>query len=208
MINNNYSNYNLYKEKQKRNAGFIPVNNHSFSIISTFGVLASGFGVFDYLDTYKSKNIKQTTVENIKEKRCKSFIGLTVNDWLELKQKAPVKYYGYFALGALILSTLHYGNKTYQIWIKDEENKEKKLQKNLNLNTLVNAAACGFCNSLILYSCLNNIDEIAKKKGYKTKNALKGLACGALVAGVVGGLTLLTNKFTLDKFKKEQKQEV
>ncbi|UKI42340.1 MAG: hypothetical protein L6V95_05175 [Candidatus Melainabacteria bacterium] len=47
-----------------------------------------------------------------------------------------------------------------------------------------------------------------KERLQNKKNALKGLACGALIAGVVGGLTLLSNKLTLDKFKKEQKQEV
>ena len=94
------------------------------------------------------------------------------------------------------------------IWIKYDENKEKNLKKKMTTNTLIGSIGGGAICGLTASVFLNSVDESIKKKDYKTKNALKGLACGALVAGVVGGLTLLANKFTLDKFKKENRQEV
>ena len=94
------------------------------------------------------------------------------------------------------------------IWVKDDENKEKNLKKKMTTNTIIGSIGGGATCGLSANVFLNSIDEVNKKKSYKTKNALKGVAVGALVATVVGGLTLIANKLTLDKFKKENRQEI
>ena len=128
-----------------------------------------------------------------------------MDDFLETKRKTPAKYYGLLALGTMLISSFIYASKPSYIWVKDDENKEKNLKKSLMLSNIIGAISSGIFYGYISNVELNHIDKFVKKKDYKTKNALKGVAVGALVATVVGGLTLIANKLTLDKFKKENK---
>ena len=205
MINDTCSYYNNNIEKRTQ-SGYIQPVKHQFSLISTFGAIASGIGVFDYLDTYKTKNIKHTVLNKKKEKSS-GIIRNLLEDFLETKRKTPAKYYGLLALGTMLISSFIYAGKPSYIWVKDDENKEKNLKKSLMLSNIIGAISSGIFYAYISNVELNHIDKFVKKKDYKTKNALKSIAIGALVATVVGGLTLIANKLTLDKFKKEQKQE-
>ena len=123
------------------------------------------------------------------------------------KKNKPFKYYTLLTLATLVFSLNLYKDNPIKMSVKNDENKEKSIKEKLTQNTIIGSTIYGATYGVTTSILLNMADESIKKKDYKTKNALKGLACGALVAGVVGGLTLLANKFTLDKFKKEQKQE-
>ncbi len=204
MINDKYSYYNNHIIEKRTQSGYIQPVKHPFSLISTFGAIASGIAVFDYLDTYKTKNIKHTVLNEKKEKSS-GIIRNLLDDFLETKRKTPAKYYGLLALGTMLISSFIYASKPSYIWVKDDENKEKNLKKSLMLSNIIGAISSGIFYGYISNVELNHIDKFVKKKDYKTKNALKGVAVGALVATVVGGLTLIANKLTLDKFKKENK---
>lgn len=207
MINDTYSYYNNNIIEKRTQSGYIQPVKHPFSLISTFGAIASGIGVFDYLDTYKTKNIKHTVLNEKKEKSS-GVIRNLLDDFLETKRKTPAKYYGLLALGTMLISSFIYASKPSYIWVKDDENKEKNLKKSLMLSNIIGAISSGIFYGYISNVELNHVDNFVNKKDYKTKNALKGVAVGALVAIVVGGLTLIANKLTLDKFKKENKQQI
>ena len=211
-IMNSYKSYNNYISEQKKNAGYTRPPKHPFYMVSTFGGLASIVGAFDYLDTYNTKSMKPFLEKEAKDLQNSTQKNISIfenvfEDIQNTKKNKPAKYYSLLALGVLVISTISYVLSEMNIWVKDDENKEKNLKKKMTTNTIIGSigggATCGLSASVFL----NGIDEVSKKKDYKTKNALKGVAVGALVATVVGGLTLLANKLTLDKFKKENSQE-
>lgn len=215
MVNNIVNTSNPYNHisEQKKNAGCIRPPKNPFYIISTFGGLASIVGTVDYLDTYKTKSMKPLLEKEAKDVRQSnqkniSIFENVVEQIQNTKKNKPAKYYSLLALGVLIISTISYGLSEMNIWVKDDENKEKNLKKKMTTNTIIGSIGGGATCGLSANVFLNGIDEVNKKKSYKTKNALKGVAVGALVATVVGGLTLIANELSLDKFKKENRQEI
>ncbi|UKI42342.1 MAG: hypothetical protein L6V95_05185 [Candidatus Melainabacteria bacterium] len=133
-------------------------------------------------------------VENIYEK-CR-----------EIKKNKPAKFYAFLLIGMAITSLAMFGNK--QTFLINDEYKEKNLKKNKAVNTIVGIAVSSTIGSISANSFLNEIDIKAKIKNNKSKNILKGIACGAVIGFIFAALSLISNKLTLDKFKKEQKQEV
>ncbi len=87
----------------------------------------------------------------------------------------------------------------YKVKKEKNESNEKTLKKYLLKKSFFDACACSTLN--IAFSFFN-----IKKVGNKTCEKVLGYGVGSGLLWM--GISLLSNKFTLDKFKKEQKQEV
>ena len=177
-------------------------------MLANFAAFAPTVGIVDYADTYFTKNIKPSLKNEAKENKRNGILETMFDDIQNCKKNKPFKYYALLTLATLVFSLNLYKDNPIKISVKNDENKEKSIKKKLTTNTIVGSTIYGVTYGLSTSILLNMADESIKKKDYKTKNALKGFAVGALVATVVGGLTLLANKLTLDKFKKENSQEI
>ena len=205
MINNISSNYQTFK---KNETSEIKLKKHPMHMLANFVAFAPTVGVVDYIDTYLTKNIGSSLKNEAKENKRNGILETMFDNIQNCKKNKPFKYYTLLTLATLVFSLNLYKDNPIKMSVKNDENKEKSIKEKLTQNTIIESTIYGATYGVTTSILLNMADESIKKKDYKTKNALKGLACGALVAGVVGGLTLLANKFTLDKFKKENRQEV
>ena len=210
MIYNKYNTINISNNQtfKKNETSEIKLKKHPMHMLANFVTFAPTVGIVDYIDTYFTKNIEPSLKNEAKENKRNGILETMFDNIKNCKKNKPFKYYTLLTLATLVFSLNLYKDNPIKISVKNDENKEKSIKEKLTKNTIIGSAIYGVTYGVTTSIMLNMADESIKKRGYKTKNALKGLACGALVAGVVGGLTLLANKFTLDKFKKEQKQEV
>ena len=177
MINNLPNNsYNSQAAKQKNNLGYVRPPKKPFYMVSTFGGLASIIATFDYLDSYKTKSMKSILEKETKDLKNSSqknisIFGNMIDEIQDVKKNKPVKYYSLLALGALVVSIIGYGLSEMNIWVKNDENKEKNLKKKMTTNTIIGSIVGGATCGLISNNFLNSVDKIAKKQDYKTKNA-------------------------------------
>ena len=204
MVNNIRLNNQTFK---KNETSEIELKKHPMHMLANFAAFAPTVGVVDYIDTYFTKNIEPSLKNEAKENKRNGILETMFENIRNCKKNKSFKYYTLLTLATLIFSLNLYKDNPIKISVKNDENKEKNLKEKLIKNTLIGSAIYGTTYGVITNILLNTADEAIKKQDYKTKNALKGLAIGALVATVVGGLTLIANKLTLDKFKKEQAQE-
>lgn len=205
MINNIRLNNQTFK---KNETSEIKLKKHPMHMLANFVTFAPTVGIVDYIDTYLTKNIEPSLKNEAKENKRNGILETMFDNIQNCKKNKPFKYYTLLTLATLVFSLNLYKDNPIKMSVKNDENKEKSIKEKLTQKTIIGSTIYGATYGVTTSILLNMADESIKKKDYKTKNALKGLACGALVAGVVGGLTLLANKLTLDKFKKEQKQEV
>ena len=205
MINNIRLNNQTFK---KNETSEIKLKKHPMHMLANFVTFAPTVGIVDYIDTYLTKNIEPSLKNEAKENKRNGILETMFDNIQNCKKNKPFKYYTLLTLATLVFSLNLYKDNPIKMSVKNDENKEKSIKEKLTQKTMIGSTIYGATYGVTTSILLNMADESIKKKDYKTKNALKGLACGALVAGVVGGLTLLANKLTLDKFKKEQKQEV
>lgn len=205
MINNIRLNNQTFK---KNETSEIKLKKHPMHMLANFVTFAPTVGIVDYIDTYLTKNIEPSLKNEAKENKRNGILETMLDNIQNCKKNKPFKYYTLLTLATLVFSLNLYKDNPIKMSVKNDENKEKSIKEKLTQKTMIGSTIYGATYGVTTSILLNMADESIKKKDYKTKNALKGLACGALVAGVVGGLTLLSNKLTLDKFKKEQKQEV
>ena len=87
----------------------------------------------------------------------------------------------------------------YKVKKEKNESNEKTLKKYLLKKSFFDSCACSTLN--IAFSFFN-----IKKVGNKTCEKVLGYGVGSGLLWM--GISLLSNKFTLDKFKKENRQEV
>ena len=205
MINNIRLNNQTFK---KNETSEIKLKKHPMHMLANFVTFAPTVGIVDYIDTYLTKNIEPSLKNEAKENKRNGILETMFDNIQNCKKNKPFKYYTLLTLATLVFSLNLYKDNPIKMSVKNDENKEKSIKEKLTQKTMIGSTIYGATYGVTTSILLNMADESIKKKDYKTKNALKGLACGALIAGVVGGLTLLANKLTLDKFKKEQKQEV
>ena len=206
MINNNYNTISNSNNKNNKMC-CVELKKHPMHMLANFVAFAPTVGIVDYIDTYLTKNIEPSLKNEAKENKRNGILETMFDNIQNCKKNKPFKYYTLLTLATLVFSLNLYKDNPIKMSVKNDENKEKSIKEKLTQNTIIGSTIYGATYGVTTSILLNMADESIKKKDYKTKNALKGLACGALVAGVVGGLTLLSNKLTLDKFKKEQKQE-
>ena len=206
MINNNYNTISNSNNKNNKMC-CVELKKHPMHMLANFVTFAPTVGIVDYIDTYLTKNIEPSLKNEAKENKRNGLLETMFDNIQNCKKNKPFKYYTLLTLTTLVFSLNLYKDNPIKVTVKNDENKEKSIKEKLTQNTIIGSTIYGATYGVTTSILLNMADESIKKKDYKTKNALKGLACGALVAGVVGGLTLLSNKLTLDKFKKEQKQE-
>ena len=206
MINNNYNTISNSNNKNNKMC-CVELKKHPMHMLANFVAFAPTVGIVDYIDTYLTKNIEPSLKNEAKENKRNGILETMLDNIQNCKKNKPFKYYTLLTLATLVFSLNLYKDNPIKMSVKNDENKEKSIKEKLTQNTIIGSTIYGATYGVTTSILLNMADESIKKKDYKTKNALKGLACGALVAGVVGGLTLLSNKLTLDKFKKEQKQE-
>ena len=206
MINNNYNTISNSNNKNNKMC-CVELKKHPMHMLANFVAFAPTVGIMDYVDTYFTKNISPSLKNEAKENKRNGLLETMFDNIRNCKKNKPFKYYTLLTLATLVFSLNLYKDNPIKMSVKNDENKEKSIKEKLTQNTIIGSTIYGATYGVTTSILLNMADESIKKKDYKTKNALKGLACGALVAGVVGGLTLLANKLTLDKFKKEQKQE-
>ena len=205
MINNIRLN-NLSFKKNK--TGEVELKKHPMHILANFAAFAPTVGIMDYTDTYFTKNIKPSLNNEAKENKRNGILETMFENMRNCKKNKPFKYYALLTLATLVFSLNLYKDTPIKISVNNDENKEKNLKKKMTTGAVIGSAIYGAIYGVPTSILLNIADESIKKKSYKTKNALKGVAVGALVATVVGGLTLIANKLSLDKFKKENNQEV
>ena len=206
MINNNYNTISNSNNKNNKMC-CVELKKHPMHMLANFVAFAPTVGIMDYVDTYFTKNIEPSLKNDAKENKRNGILETMLDNIQNCKKNKPFKYYTLLTLATLVFSLNLYKDNPIKMSVKNDENKEKSIKEKLTQNTIIGSTIYGATYGVTTSILLNMADESIKKKDYKTKNALKGLACGALVAGVVGGLTLLSNKLTLEKFKKEQKQE-
>ena len=206
MINNNYNTISNSNNKNNKMC-CVELKKHPMHMLANFVTFAPTVGIVDYIDTYLTKNIEPSLKNEAKENKRNGLLETMFDNIRNCKKNKPFKYYTLLTLATLVFSLNLYKDNPIKMSVKNDENKEKSIKEKLTQNTIIGSTIYGATYGVTTSILLNMADESIKKKDYKTKNALKGLACGALVAGVVGGLTLLSNKLTLEKFKKEQKQE-
>ena len=206
MINNNYNTISNSNNKNNKMC-CVELKKHPMHMLANFVAFAPTVGIMDYVDTYFTKNIEPSLKNDAKENKRNGILETMFDNIQNCKKNKPFKYYTLLTLATLVFSLNLYKDNPIKMSVKNDENKEKSIKEKLTQNTIIGSTIYGATYGVTTSILLNMADESIKKKDYKTKNALKGLACGALVAGVVGGLTLLSNKLTLEKFKKEQKQE-
>ena len=206
MINNNYNTISNSNNKNNKMC-CVELKKHPMHMLANFVAFAPTVGIVDYIDTYLTKNIEPSLKNEAKENKRNGILETMLDNIQNCKKNKPFKYYTLLTLATLVFSLNLYKDNPIKMSVKNDENKEKSIKEKLTKNTIIGSTIYGATYGVTTSILLNMADESIKKKDYKTKNALKGLACGALVAGVVGGLTLLSNKLNLDKFKKEQKQE-
>ena len=205
MINNIRLNNQTFK---KNETSEIKLKKHPMHMLANFVTFAPTVGIVDYIDTYLTKNIEPSLNNKAKENKRNGILETMLDNIQNCKKNKPFKYYTLLTLATLVFSLNLYKDNPIKMSVKNDENKEKSIKEKLTQKTMIGSTIYGATYGVTTSILLNMADESIKKKDYKTKNALKGLACGALVAGVVGGLTLLANKFTLDKFKKENEQNI
>ena len=206
MINNNYNTISNSNNKNNKMC-CVELKKHPMHMLANFVAFAPTVGIVDYIDTYLTKNIEPSLKNEAKENKRNGILETMLDNIQNCKKNKPFKYYTLLTLATLVFSLNLYKDNPIKMSVKNDENKEKSIKEKLTQNTIIGSTIYGATYGVTTSILLNMADESIKKKDYKTKNALKGLGVGAAVATFVGGLTLIANKLTLEKFKKEQKQE-
>lgn len=206
MINNNYNTISNSNNKNNKMC-CVELKKHPMHMLANFVTFAPTVGIVDYIDTYLTKNIEPSLKNEAKENKRNGILETMLDNIQNCKKNKPFKYYTLLTLATLVFSLNLYKDNPIKMSVKNDENKEKSIKEKLTQNTIIGSTIYGATYGVTTSILLNMADESIKKKDYKTKNALKGLGVGAAVATFVGGLTLIANKLTLEKFKKEQKQE-
>ena len=206
MINNNYNTISNSNNKNNKMC-CVELKKHPMHMLANFVAFAPTVGIVDYIDTYLTKNIEPSLKNEAKENKRNGILETMFDNIQNCKKNKPFKYYTLLTLATLVFSLNLYKDNPIKMSVKNDENKEKSIKEKLTQNTIIGSTIYGATYGVTTSILLNMADESIKKKDYKGKNALKGLGVGAAVATFVGGLTLLSNKLTLEKFKKEQKQE-
>lgn len=210
---NEIKNNNFYSNKQQKSfkstnnlhSGVQIIKEHPFDVIKNLGTMFAIAGVGEYLDNYANKNLPTLPKRETKEVSLNALIENIYEKYREVKKNKPAKFYSLLLIGMVITSFAIFGNK--QTFLINDENKEKNLKKSKAINTFVGTAVSSTLGGTISSSFLNEVDFKANIKNSKTKNTLKGIVCGLIIGSTFATLSLLANKLTLDKFKKEQAQE-
>ena len=208
-INNDFYSYKHqrgFKSSDNINSGIQIVKEHPFDIVKNFGTMVAIAGVGEYLDNYANKNLPTLAKKETKEVSLNALVENMYEKCRDIKKNKPAMFYSLLLIGMAISSLAIFGNK--QTFLINDENKEKNLKKNKAIKTIVGIAVSFTIGSISANSFLNEIDIKANIKNNKLKNILKGMACGALIGSIYTVLSLISNKLTLDKFKKENSQEI
>ena len=100
---------------------------------------------------------------------------------------------------------------TKEVGTKENETKEEALERKLKQSEQYLPAVSVLSGLAISLPCIKPLNEEVIKQ-YKQHDAIKRVGLVSLLGIATAALTYIgtktINKFTLDKFKKEQKQEV
>ena len=205
---------NSFTSKEKTSTTMFKVKTHAPSNILNGTVL--GGLIYTAIDGFilnngkdVAKNIKKDTKDN--SIKLYPFMDKLDDDILKIRKDKPWAY-ALMACGLVVgvASLLQVANNNIWVTKKENETKEEALEQKLRRSEEYLPARSVLSGLAVALPCMKPLNEEVIKQ-YKQNDALKRVGLVSLLSLAVAGVTYfgtkITNKLTLDKFKKEQKQE-
>lgn len=225
FINNNYrlndkvsynkKTNNSFTSKEKTPTTMFKVKTHAPSNILNGTVL--GGLIYTAIDGFilnNRKDVAKNVKNDAKDNSIKlyPFMEKLDDDILKIRKDKPWAY-GLMVTGLIVgvASLLQVARNNIWVTKKENETKDEALERKLKQSEEYLLARSVLSGLAVSLPCMRPLNEEVVKQ-YKQNDALKRVGLVSLLGVAVAGVTYIgiriTNKLTLDKFKKEQKQKV